>query len=89
MFYSKRKGELNDLCDPCVTSLLQESMELQHKQSRPVAVTCMAFPHGDVNNFIVGSEEGAVFTGGARQTHRQRHRLVPLPVIVIYYNFIT
>ncbi|KAK4294141.1 hypothetical protein Pmani_033210 [Petrolisthes manimaculis] len=40
----------------------QESMELQHKQSRPVAVTCMAFPHGDVNNFIVGSEEGAVFT---------------------------
>ncbi|XP_071552635.1 cytoplasmic dynein 1 intermediate chain-like isoform X19 [Panulirus ornatus] len=40
----------------------QESMELQHKQSRAVAVTCMAFPHGDVNNFIVGSEEGAVFT---------------------------
>ncbi|XP_066977024.1 cytoplasmic dynein 1 intermediate chain-like isoform X40 [Macrobrachium rosenbergii] len=40
----------------------QESMELQHKQSRAVAVTCLAFPHGDVNNFIVGSEEGAVFT---------------------------
>lgn len=40
----------------------QESMELQHKQSRAVAVTCLAFPHADVNNFIVGSEEGAVFT---------------------------
>ncbi|XP_076031640.1 cytoplasmic dynein 1 intermediate chain short wing isoform X37 [Oratosquilla oratoria] len=40
----------------------QESMELQHKQSRAVAVTSLAFPHGDVNNFIVGSEEGAVFT---------------------------
>lgn len=40
----------------------QESMELQHKQTRAVAVTCLAFPHGDVNNFIVGSEEGAVFT---------------------------
>ncbi|KAG7156489.1 Cytoplasmic dynein 1 intermediate chain 2-like 1 [Homarus americanus] len=40
----------------------QESMELQHKQSRAVAVTCMAFPHGDFTNFIVGSEEGAVFT---------------------------
>nr|AHI85755.1 cytoplasmic dynein intermediate chain [Penaeus chinensis] len=40
----------------------QESMELQHKQSRAVAATSLAFPHGDVNNFIVGSEEGAVFT---------------------------
>ncbi|KAF2363725.1 WD40 repeat [Trinorchestia longiramus] len=40
----------------------QESMELQHKQSRAVAVTCMAFPNADVNNYIVGSEEGAVFT---------------------------
>uniref|UniRef100_A0A2P2HX38 Cytoplasmic dynein intermediate chain n=1 Tax=Hirondellea gigas TaxID=1518452 RepID=A0A2P2HX38_9CRUS len=40
----------------------QESIELQQKQSRPVAVTCLAFPHADVNNFIVGSEEGAVFT---------------------------
>jgi len=27
-----------------------------------VAVTCMGFPMTDVNNFIVGSEEGAVFT---------------------------
>ncbi|KAL7637472.1 UNVERIFIED_CONTAM: hypothetical protein RMT77_012200 [Armadillidium vulgare] len=40
----------------------QESMQLQHKQSRAVAVTCMGFPLTDVNNFIVGSEEGAVFT---------------------------
>ncbi|MCL4131566.1 UNVERIFIED_CONTAM: hypothetical protein GTU68_007497, partial [Idotea baltica] len=40
----------------------QESMELQHKQSRAVAVTCLGFPANDVNNFIVGSEEGAVFT---------------------------
>ena len=41
----------------------QESMELQHKQSRAVAVTCLGFPHNDVNNFIVGSEEGTVCTG--------------------------
>lgn len=40
----------------------QEAMELQHKQSRAVAVTSLAFPTGDVNNFIVGSEEGAIFT---------------------------
>lgn len=41
----------------------QETLELQHKQGKPVAVTCLAFPHGDVNNFVVGSEEGSVYTG--------------------------
>ncbi|CAN0360103.1 cytoplasmic dynein 1 intermediate chain 1-like isoform X3 [Lampetra fluviatilis] len=40
----------------------QDSMELSHKQSKAVAVTCMAFPLGDVNNFVVGSEEGSVYT---------------------------
>ncbi|OXB60634.1 hypothetical protein ASZ78_001167 [Callipepla squamata] len=41
---------------------LQDSMELVHKQSKAVAVTCMSFPIGDVNNFVVGSEEGSVYT---------------------------
>ncbi len=27
-----------------------------------MAVTSLAFPAGDVNNFVVGSEEGAVYT---------------------------
>jgi dynein intermediate chain len=40
----------------------QEVLQLQHKQGRPVAVTSLAFPAGDVNNFIVGSEEGNVYT---------------------------
>ncbi|XP_034247685.1 cytoplasmic dynein 1 intermediate chain-like isoform X3 [Thrips palmi] len=41
----------------------QETMELHHpRQSKTVAVTCMAFPNNEVNNFIVGSEEGAVFS---------------------------
>uniref|UniRef100_A0A674JHW3 Dynein cytoplasmic 1 intermediate chain 2 n=1 Tax=Terrapene triunguis TaxID=2587831 RepID=A0A674JHW3_9SAUR len=40
----------------------QDSMELIHKQSKAVAVTCMSFPVGDVNNFVVGSEEGSVYT---------------------------
>ncbi|XP_069081431.1 cytoplasmic dynein 1 intermediate chain 2 isoform X4 [Pleurodeles waltl] len=40
----------------------QDSMELVHKQSKSVAVTCMSFPVGDVNNFVVGSEEGSVYT---------------------------
>ncbi|XP_051729149.1 cytoplasmic dynein 1 intermediate chain 1 isoform X5 [Ctenopharyngodon idella] len=40
----------------------QESMELIYNKSKPVAVTGMAFPTGDVNNYIVGSEEGTVYT---------------------------
>ncbi|XP_060723432.1 dynein, cytoplasmic 1, intermediate chain 2a isoform X1 [Tachysurus vachellii] len=40
----------------------QDSLELVFKQSRPVAVTSMAFPLGDVNNFVVGSEDGTVYT---------------------------
>lgn len=31
-------------------------------QSKPVAVTCLDFPHSDVNNFVVGSEEGAAYS---------------------------
>lgn len=40
----------------------QDSMELQFKQSKAVAVTCLSFLAGDVNNFVVGSEEGSVYT---------------------------
>uniref|UniRef100_A0A2K6GPH0 Cytoplasmic dynein 1 intermediate chain 2 n=1 Tax=Propithecus coquereli TaxID=379532 RepID=A0A2K6GPH0_PROCO len=40
----------------------QDSMELVHKQSKAVAVTSVSFPVGDVNNFVVGSEEGSVYT---------------------------
>lgn len=40
----------------------QEKLELHRQQSKPVAVTCLAFPHSDVNNFVVGSEEGAAYS---------------------------
>ncbi|XP_060776421.1 cytoplasmic dynein 1 intermediate chain 1 isoform X1 [Neoarius graeffei] len=40
----------------------QDSMELYYNKSKVVAVTGMAFPAGDVNNFVVGSEEGTVYT---------------------------
>ena len=40
----------------------QDSMELMNKQSKAVAVTSFSFLAGDVNNFVVGSEEGPVFT---------------------------
>ncbi|MEQ2179532.1 hypothetical protein GOODEAATRI_025986, partial [Goodea atripinnis] len=39
-----------------------DSLELVFKQSKAVAVTSMAFPVGDVNNFVVGSEDGSVYT---------------------------
>uniref|UniRef100_A0A673HMD5 Dynein cytoplasmic 1 intermediate chain 1 n=1 Tax=Sinocyclocheilus rhinocerous TaxID=307959 RepID=A0A673HMD5_9TELE len=39
-----------------------QSMELVYNKSKPVAVTGMVFPTGDVNNYIVGSEEGTVYT---------------------------
>lgn len=39
-------------------------MELnQQKQSRTVAVTCMGFPKEDINNYVVGSEDGIVYSG--------------------------
>lgn len=49
---------------------MQESLELQNRQTRPVAVTCMSFAAGDVNKFLVGSEECVVYQG-------QRHGTKP------------
>lgn len=41
----------------------QETTELnQQKQTRSVAVTCMSFHPSDYNNFLVGSEEGTVYS---------------------------
>jgi dynein intermediate chain len=39
----------------------QESLELQCKQNKQVAITSMGFRAGDTNNFVVGSEEGPVY----------------------------
>ncbi|KAL6958763.1 Cytoplasmic dynein 1 intermediate chain 2 [Sarracenia purpurea var. burkii] len=40
----------------------QETLELQHKQAKPIAVTSFTFPYNDVNNFVLGSEEGIVYS---------------------------
>ncbi len=40
----------------------QETLELQCKHNRHIAVTAMGFRPGDMNNFIVGSEEGPIYT---------------------------
>lgn len=41
----------------------QEVLELQTKQKKAIAVTALAFPPNDVNNFVIGSEEGDVYQG--------------------------
>jgi len=40
----------------------QEVQDLQKKQNRNMAITSLSFLHADVNNFVVGSEEGSVYT---------------------------
>lgn len=49
---------------------MQESLELQNRGTRPVAVTSMSFASSDVNKFLVGSEECLVYQG-------QRHGAKP------------
>ncbi|UYV83841.1 DYNC1I2, partial [Cordylochernes scorpioides] len=41
----------------------QETMDLINQKQTNVAVTCLSFPAGDFNNFIVGSEEDMVYSG--------------------------
>ena len=42
----------------------QDSLELQHHQSKPVAATCLSFVAGGTNNnFVVGSEDGVAYAG--------------------------
>jgi len=40
----------------------QESMDLAYR-TKPVAATRMVFPGVEVNNFIIGSEEGQAYSG--------------------------
>ncbi|XP_062536541.1 cytoplasmic dynein 1 intermediate chain isoform X11 [Armigeres subalbatus] len=40
----------------------QDVLELQQRQSKAISVTCMAFPHNEVNNFVLGSEDGYVYS---------------------------
>lgn len=41
----------------------QDMMDLnQAKQTKPAAVTCMSFPNGEYNHFVIGSEGGTVYS---------------------------
>nr|XP_015927022.1 cytoplasmic dynein 1 intermediate chain 2 isoform X1 [Parasteatoda tepidariorum] len=54
----------------------QDTMELSHqKQSRPVSVTSLSFPSGDYNNFVVGSEEGTIYTASRHGSKAGIHEL--------------
>lgn len=41
----------------------QETLDLQYKQSKTIAVTALDLPYNDVNNLVLGSEEGQVYSG--------------------------
>ncbi|KAL7031504.1 hypothetical protein ACKWTF_007040 [Chironomus riparius] len=38
----------------------QDVLELQQKQTKPITVTCMSFLQDEINNFVLGSEDGYV-----------------------------
>lgn len=52
---------LENLSHP--TETLELSNKLNKPVTAPVAVTSLSFPEGEVNSFLVGSEEGAIFQG--------------------------
>lgn len=62
----------------------QETLELQARQSRPIAVTSLAFPSGDVNNFVVGSEDGTVYSG--EKIHNSMSRIFLFFVFLFKYK---
>lgn len=69
----------------------QDTLELQHRQAKSIAVTCMAFPNNEVNNFVLGSEDGYVYSAcrhgtrsGIGETY-EKH-LGPVTGISTHYN---
>lgn len=67
----------------------QEVMDLQHTHSKYVSVTCASFLPGDVNNFVVGTEDGSVYSAlrhgnkaGISEQFEGHHG----PVTAIHYN---
>lgn len=61
------------------------------RQSKSIAITCMAFPKNDINNFVLGSEDGCVYSGCRHSTRPgigeayEKH-LGPVTGISTHYN---
>jgi len=67
----------------------QEVMDLQHTHSKAVSVTSASFLHGDVINFVVGSEDGAVYSAirhGSKIGISEQYEGHYGPVTAIDYN---
>lgn len=69
----------------------QDTLELQQRQAKSIAVTCMGFEHNDINNFVVGSEDGFMYAAcrhGARSgiTNTYEKHLGPVTGISTHYN---
>lgn len=69
----------------------QDTLELQQRQSKSIAVTSMGFEHNDINNFVVGSEDGYMYSAcrhGARAgiTNMYEKHLGPVTGISTHYN---
>lgn len=47
--------------DPRLT--LNIEFDLFCRQSKAIAITSMAFPKNEINNFVLGSEDGHVYSG--------------------------
>lgn len=67
----------------------QETLELHRQPSKPVAVTSLAFPHSDVNNFVIGSEEGLAYSAcrhGSKAGITDAYEAHHGPITGISYN---
>lgn len=69
----------------------QDTLELQQRQAKSIAVTCMGFENNDINNFVVGSEDGYMYSAcrhGARAgiTNTYEKHLGPVTGISTHYN---
>lgn len=67
----------------------QDVMDLQHTHSKAVSVTSASFLPGDVNNFVVGSEDGSVYSAlrhGSKAGIAEQYEGHHGPVTAIDYN---
>ncbi|XP_034474952.1 cytoplasmic dynein 1 intermediate chain isoform X11 [Drosophila innubila] len=69
----------------------QDTLELQQRQSKAIAITCMAFPANEINSLVMGSEDGYVYSASRHGLRSgvnevfERH-LGPITGISTHYN---
>ncbi|XP_034124513.1 cytoplasmic dynein 1 intermediate chain isoform X14 [Drosophila guanche] len=69
----------------------QDTLELQQRQSKAIAITSMAFPANEINSLVMGSEDGYVYSAsrhglrsGVNEVY-EKH-LGPITGISTHYN---